>query len=167
MPFLIDGHNLIAFLPDITLEDPDDEAKLVNKLKGFAAGQRKKCTVIFDGGLPGGASRMSTRGVRVIFAAQGSNADSLIKGRIQKIRDARSWTVVTSDNEILRYARQRRMQTMSSPEFIRQLQARRPSSRRGEKENPKLSADEVEDWLEVFGGDDEGRAGAGKKTRKK
>ena len=35
MPYLIDGHNLIACLPDISLDDPNDEAQLVNKLKGF------------------------------------------------------------------------------------------------------------------------------------
>ena len=106
MPYLIDGHNLIASLPDIDLADPDDEAKLVQKLRGFVARQRNKCTVIFDGGLPGGFSAMSNASVKVIFAAsQHSNADSLLKRRISKIPDTRNWTLVSSDNELRDFAR--------------------------------------------------------------
>ena len=58
MPYLIDGHNLIACLPDIDLDDPNDEARLVNRLKGFAAKARSKCIVVFDHGLPGGPLKL-------------------------------------------------------------------------------------------------------------
>jgi S-adenosylhomocysteine hydrolase len=34
MPYMIDGHNLIGKLPDISLDDPNDEALLVQKLAG-------------------------------------------------------------------------------------------------------------------------------------
>ncbi len=33
MHYLIDGHNLIAQISDISLDDPDDEAKLVLRLE--------------------------------------------------------------------------------------------------------------------------------------
>ena len=56
MPFLIDGHNVIAALPDIDLEDPHDEAKLVLKLRAWTGQARRKAIVIFDGGIPGGYS---------------------------------------------------------------------------------------------------------------
>lgn len=36
MPFLIDRHNVIAALPDIALEDPDDEARPVVKLRAWS-----------------------------------------------------------------------------------------------------------------------------------
>jgi hypothetical protein len=36
MPFLIDGHNLIGALPDLDLDDPDDEARLVERLQRLA-----------------------------------------------------------------------------------------------------------------------------------
>jgi len=35
MPLLIDGHNLIGQIPDISLSDPDDEAKLVLLLRRY------------------------------------------------------------------------------------------------------------------------------------
>lgn len=153
MPYLIDGHNLIARLPDISLEDPDDEAKLVNKLKGFFAGKRSKCTVVFDGGLPGGRSPMSTHSVSVIFAAsRKTNADNVIRERIRKIRDARNWTVVSSDNEVLGFARQHRMKTKTSAEFVQDIQRKpRIQDSRGESPNVIVPKDEVEEWLDIFG----------------
>ena len=152
MPYLIDGHNLIARLPDIDLEDPDDEAKLVTKLRGFAAAQRKKCTVIFDGGLPGGKSLMSNKSVKVIFAsALHTNADSLLKQRIRKTRDAANWTLVSSDNEVLDCARRHKMKRMTSAEFARRLQRKsRHQDPRGEEIHVQVSADEVDEWLDKF-----------------
>jgi hypothetical protein len=35
MPYLIDAHNLIGQLEDLSLSDPNDEAILVTRLKAF------------------------------------------------------------------------------------------------------------------------------------
>lgn len=157
MPYLIDGHNLIAKLPDIDLSDPDDEAKLVNKLKGFVARRRTTCTVIFDGGLPGGASTLSTRSVKVIFAAaHHADADALIKRRIHKTRDARNWTLVTSDRKILAEARSQRMRQMSAADFARELaRGARTRSHGEEAEPPPQTDEEIDEWLDIFGIDDD------------
>ena len=50
MPILIDGHNLIGRLPAISLQDPDDEDKLVRLLKSYQARTGKSLTVVFDAG---------------------------------------------------------------------------------------------------------------------
>ena len=107
MPFLIDGHNVIAALPDINLEDPDDEAKLVVKLRAWSGRGRRKAIVVFDGGIPGGPSRvLSSPEVRVVFAARPhSTADRIIKERLGALPDAPNWTVVASDREVLDNAR--------------------------------------------------------------
>jgi len=159
MPYLIDGHNLIAHLPDISLDDdPNDEARLVNKLKGFAARTRKKCTVIFDHGLPGGSSSMSTRGVTVVFAAaQHSSADDLIKRRIGKIRDAPNWTLVSSDRAVLNHARSHRMKQMTSVHFAQLLNRRGAlEETRGEEIHPSVSPEEVDELFDAFGGEQDG-----------
>ena len=155
MPYLIDGHNLIAQLPDIDIDDPNDEAKLVNKLKGFVARAKTKCTVIFDGGLPGGHSSMSTRGVTVSFAAaQHSSADDLIKRRISNIKDAPNWTLVSSDRELLNHARSRRMKQMTSVQFAQLLNQRSAiEETRGEEIHPAISADEIDELFDAFGGE--------------
>ena len=153
MPFLIDGHNLIAALPDIDLADEDDEAKLVIKIRGFAARRQTKCTVIFDHGLPGGASRLSTNSVKVVFAAAArSNADALIKRRISKMRDAGNWTLVTSDREIRASARRQGMRQMSAEAFARLLGPKeRAKVSGGEPEKPTPSEDDTALWLRHFG----------------
>ncbi len=157
MPYLIDGHNLIAGLPDIRLDDPDDEAKLVNKLKSFVAGGGKKCSVVFDGGIPGGQSAMSNNAVKVTFAAaERSNADAIIKRRIQRARDAKYWIVVTSDHELLNFASSRGLRTMTSSEFGRLLRSSGEDQiDLGEEIDPKISDDDLEHWLRQFGDEDE------------
>ncbi len=156
MPYLIDGHNLIGKLTDIDLDDPDDEAKLVQKLMSFVARTGKKCTVVFDNGLPGGASKMSTKGVRVIFATSHSNADRVMIDRIRKERNPRAWIVVSSDNEVLSNARKYRMQLMKSVNFAAILQNPKQQVKPGREESPNLTLtpDEVEEWMQIFEGKD-------------
>ncbi|MGC9394322.1 MAG: NYN domain-containing protein [Anaerolineae bacterium] len=149
MPFLIDGHNVIAALPDIDLEDPDDEAQLVVKLRAWTGRERRKAIVIFDGGIPGGPSRvLSSSEVRVVFAARHySTADRIIKERLSHLPDAPNWTVVSSDHEVLDNARMTGAKTLSAQAFVERLNR----SFEVEKEKPEgASAAEVEMWLEVF-----------------
>ena len=149
MPFLIDGHNVIAALPDIDLEDPDDEAKLVVKLRAWTGRERRKAIVIFDGGIPGGPSRvLSSPDVRVIFAARHhTTADRIIKERLSHLPDAPNWTVVSSDHEVLDNARMTGARTLSAQAFVERLN----QSLEVEKEKPEgASVAEVEMWLEVF-----------------
>ena len=151
MPYIIDGHNLIGQLPDISLDDPNDEALLVQKLASFVARTSKRCVVIFDYGLPAGKSRMSTRAVQVVFASQRSNADRVMMERISKIKDPRNWVAVSSDHDVLESARLRKMQTLRSPDFASLLQAPPPVEiDAGEAADVALSADEVDEWLDFF-----------------
>jgi predicted RNA-binding protein with PIN domain len=150
---MIDGHNLIGQLPDITLDDPNDEALLVQKLIGFAARTRKRCVVIFDYGLPGGKSRMSTRDVQVVFASQRSSADRVMLERIGKIKDPRNWIIVSSDNDVLDAARARKMQVLRSTEFVDLMRSPpKPVIDAGERADVSLSSSEVDEWLDFFSG---------------
>ncbi|MBC7812658.1 MAG: NYN domain-containing protein [Burkholderiales bacterium] len=154
MPYLIDGHNLIGQLPDISLDDPNDEAQLVQKLSGFAARTSKHCVVIFDNGLPGGQSRMSTSAVQVIFAPHHQTADSVMLSRIRAERNPQPWTVVSSDNVVLDAARERRMAVLRSPEFAALLRPpAKPDPKKidaGEAADVHLSPKEVDEWLKLF-----------------
>ncbi|MCY3833841.1 MAG: NYN domain-containing protein [Chloroflexi bacterium] len=158
MPYLIDGHNLIASLPGSSLDDPDDEAKLVIRLRGFVARRRNQCTVVFDGGLPGGFSAMSNKSVKVIFAAdQRSSADRVIQRRIRRTPDPANWTLVSSDNELRQVASSRGMRQMKSAEFARLMQSGGSDlAEPGEEINPVIPDDELDHWLRVFGADGEG-----------
>lgn len=154
MPYLIDGHNLIGQLPDISLDDPNDEAKLVQKLRGFAARTGKRITVIFDAGLPGGKSHLSNQPVEVIFASSPGIADRLLLNRIEAIRDPGNWTVISSDREVLGVAKRRGMRCITSAEFAQKLSAPARKPRRDGDKPPgdrPVSPAEVDYWLEIFG----------------
>src|SRR5260221_14451426 len=115
--FLVDGHNLIGQLQDLSLEDPQDEAKLTVAIRRYCMRARIKATVIFDNGLPGGVSRqLSNSDVTVIFAPQGVRADALLMRRTREI-GVRDVVLVTSDRRILRLAFAYGIETLSSEEF--------------------------------------------------
>ena len=148
MPLLIDGHNLIGQLPGLRLDDPDDEAKLVARLRGYGARTRKRVTVVFDHGLPGGLSQsLSGGGVQVVFASAGRVADGILIERIRRARDPHGLTVVTSDGSVIAAARARGAQVMRSEEFAGQLSAPR---RDAGDQDVHLSPEEVDEWLDLF-----------------
>jgi len=150
MPYLIDGHNLIAHMPDLRLADPHDEAKLVERLRVYMARKGKRCTVVFDKGLPGGSSRdLSTHSVRVVFAHGGTTADAIILERIRETRDPGSLIIVSADHEITTAAQRRHMQVISPAHFAADLDAL--SVPDDSDPDPHLTPDDVERWLRLFG----------------
>lgn len=152
MPYLIDGHNLIGQIPGLSLDDPHDEAKLVERLKSVMARKRKRCTVVFDGGLPGGLSRdLSTHSVQAVFAHGGTTADAIIIRRIRQARNPAGLIVVSADREILQEAERRGARVVSPVAFVAEMQA--PEVRSDTDPNPRVSPGEVERWLRIFGPD--------------
>ncbi|MBN1873350.1 MAG: NYN domain-containing protein [Anaerolineae bacterium] len=149
MPYLIDGHNVVHALPDIDLEDPHDEVKLVYKLRAWAGRERRQVIVVFDGGIPGGTSReLSTPDVHVVFAArQHSIADRIIKERLRSLPDAPNWTIVSSDREVLDSAREVNACVITAQVFADRLSL--PPDAFKEKPDT-ISQAELEAWLKIF-----------------
>lgn len=149
MPYLIDGHNLIGQTPGLALDDPHDEAKLVALVRRHCMRQRRKATIIFDGGLPGGVSNLSNSDVAVIFASdRHASADDLILHRIAAEKNPTGFTVVTSDQRIAEAARARRMTVRPSAEFARALKP--AASAKKTKKESGLSEDEIDEWENLF-----------------
>jgi predicted RNA-binding protein with PIN domain len=175
MHYLIDGHNLIATLPGISLQDPDDEIKLILLLRSWAVARRKReVTVIFDGGLPGGyRQRLSSSRIQVVFASEGRTADSLLIGRINDVANPPEYTLVSSDRAVQAAAASRKMAFLSSDEFAKMLaEAEAPPKPKVQPaDEPVLSSDEMAEWLELFGPEPElkepARPPKGKKTAAK
>lgn len=158
MRYLIDGHNLIGQLPDLSLADENDEAKLVLRLVEFAAGRKARIVVVFDHGMPAGRSALSRGPVEVVFAGSHTNADRVIKERLAGEKQPAQWIVVSNDREVIAAAKARKIATVRSSDFAGQMAvlAPRPQRRTGAPpaDGPKLSADEVDAWLKLF---DEGK----------
>ncbi|MFZ4828580.1 MAG: NYN domain-containing protein [Phototrophicaceae bacterium] len=155
MPYLIDGHNLIGQLKDLSLSDPNDEAILVTRLKAFCARTKKKATVIFDRGIVGGKSSLSNSTVQVHFVATPREADDLMIKYIQNnIKNHADWTCVSSDERVLRVAKQKGMQIIRSKDFAEGHLNRPIAPPRSTKDgNVPMSKRELDEWLNLFGED--------------
>ncbi|MDJ0752953.1 MAG: NYN domain-containing protein [Ardenticatenaceae bacterium] len=162
MIYLIDGHNLIGKMPDIDLADPDDEEKLIGKLRDWARQSQKRTVhVYFDPGSLGGfGNLMGGSGIKVEFARMGQIADDLLIKKLRQIRNPQEYTLVTSDRAILDAARKKRVGYILSEEFAALLgedlsgkaeveETDQPADP-GEGEEVDLSADELQQWLAVF-----------------
>ena len=76
----------------------------------------------FDNAPPGFSGMKQVGTVRVKFARQGRSADLEIKERLSKLgKNARNWTVVTSDQSVQLAARSARAQVVTSGEFASDL----------------------------------------------
>ena len=152
MPLLIDGHNLIGakVFADIRLSDEDDEAKLVARLKVWKSRYPDKITVIFDRGVPGGRNvKMGGAGVDVIFAADPTQADYLIRRRLRK--PVPGLILVSNDAALLDEAFVHGVTAWRGDEFVARLAApKRPAPEPGHETEVRQTAAEVEQWLAIF-----------------
>ncbi len=154
---LIDGHNLIGQLADPRLDDPDDEEKLVRRLRAYRARVGEEITVYFDPGqtyfVP---PRRSEAGITIRYAGLGRQADQLIVRAITRHGHPQDLTVVTSDHAIQEIARSQGCRVLDSAEFAAELaQPARRMRRRGRPRSkpadvPHLTSQEVQEWLQVF-----------------
>jgi predicted RNA-binding protein with PIN domain len=150
MPYLIDGHNLIGRYPGISLEDPEDERKLLEVVAVFARYSRRKVIVFFDRGMDGAAPQFRAgRMVTAHFVPPPRKADDAIFDFLRGRRDLRGYTVVSSDAEVRDRARRAGAKVVASEEFARQVRA---LIQKGEKEKPSEEPKDIEEWLKLFGG---------------
>lgn len=154
MPIIIDGHNLIPKIPGINLSDLDDEMRLVEILQEYARLRRIKQIECFFDNAPSGHPRQRKFGtVLVQFARPGTTADSEIEDRLKRLgRQARNWTVVSSDQQVRWAARNAGSRDTSSEDFSAELQnifSQQEDSSTGDFD-PHVGKEEVDMWLEMF-----------------
>ncbi len=151
MHVLIDGHNLIGKLPDISLADRDDETKLLRRVQQYRARTGRRITVFFDGGVvykPGSTRKLG--GITIRYAPHGITADTLIVTQLRRERNPKEVLVVSSDRAIRHAARLAGVNIMSSDEFARTLAELRTSTTADANDLP-LPPEEVDEWLSIFG----------------
>jgi hypothetical protein len=150
---LIDGHNLIAQTPGLSLADLDDEQKLIVLLRKYVARRSARIIVVFDSGSPGGKSNeLSGGGVTAIFAGSNTIADRILIERIRELKKPGEWIVVSSDREVQLAAAHRHLIVWPSPVFAARLTAPLPSSVKPSlPAEAVVSKDDVNEWLNIFG----------------
>lgn len=150
MPYLIDGHNLIPKL-GLRLDSIDDEMELIGILQEFSRLERKQLEVFFDGAPTPQAGTRKLGTVTVHFVRLGMTADTAIRNRVKSLgKGAKNWTVVSSDRQVQAEARAAQAEVVSSDSFASQLRQARTSASKP-TDGRKLTNQEVEDWLKLFG----------------
>jgi hypothetical protein len=129
----------------------DDEEQLIKLLQKFQRVKRTKVEVFFDKA-PAGQARAKRYGnVTTHFVRQDLPADEAILQHLRRLgKDARNWSVVSSDRHVQTQAHALQAQVMSSEDFSMRLEEaiRQTSGPAGS--DGKLGESEVEEWLRIF-----------------
>jgi predicted RNA-binding protein with PIN domain len=157
MPYLVDGYNLAGISKRFSGRTSHAADEVVRFLNRFARLKKSRVTVVFDGFPPDWKpSQPLSRAfdaVRIIFTGSESDADTKIRGMIAAAADRRGWIVISTDHAVYNYARVHGLRALRSNEFINEVNALLEQHAKSSGEvNEKVSSNEVEYWLEVFGG---------------
>lgn len=153
MPYLIDGHNLIPKI-GLQLSNPDDEMELIHILQDFSRLKRQPVEVYFDGAPAASSGTRKLGTIKAHFISLGTSADSAMRARLNNMgKSAKNWVVVSSDREVQSSAKVNSANFISSEEFVKILQETRNTVQKKKREENKVSAKEVEEWMKVFGED--------------
>ncbi len=153
---VIDGYNLIHAMPELArlVENDLERARdgLVSKLAVFRSGRGVRVTVVFDGQSMVAQQGRPPGGIEVVFSRAPQNADAKIKTMLSLEKSPKSWTVVTSDNSIVRYARDYGAKTIPSAEFAAKLGSTIPNlgPNRPVPQDTPMTPAEVSEWEEYF-----------------
>jgi predicted RNA-binding protein with PIN domain len=116
MPWLIDGSNVLGAMH---VDRHSDEAKrgLVRLLASFARAKKTRVTCIFDGPEPASFG-LHLGAVSVVFSS-GRSADEII---IERARQGRGWSVVTSDRGLAARVQRREVAIVAPQKLIREME---------------------------------------------
>jgi hypothetical protein len=154
MSYIIDGHNLIPKIPGLSLAQLDDEAHLIRLLVTFCQKKKTRVVVFFDRAAPGHQAGSSFGAVTAIFVPERQKADDAIHAYLAvHRREARNFTVVSSDRQVQRDAASFHARVLSTEAFAAMLvkQNSPGAPGRSETEPVPLSAREVAEWEKIFG----------------
>jgi predicted RNA-binding protein with PIN domain len=153
MTYIIDGHNLIPNIPNLSLNMIDDELHLVKILIEYCRLRRKKINVYFDKAAPGHQGVEKFGLVTAHFVREGRTVDEVIIARLAKEgRNAKNITVISSDRVIQVSAREVGAKVIPSQVFAKEISSTEIgiSEEESEPSDITLSDDEVDEWLELF-----------------
>ncbi len=154
MLYLIDGHNLIPFVKGLSLNQMDDEMRLLELLQGYSRENRGHIEVFFDGAAPGWAGARNYGNILAHFVKKGKTADEAIRQRLDQLPAGSGVAVVSSDRQVQAEARNHRAEVIPSGVFAQNIQWKAPEpQKRKKKSQIELSDEEVDEWLDLFGGD--------------
>ena len=152
MSYLVDGNNVMGQRVGWHRDKPRARLSLLDELGAFSARKGASVAVVFDGApdefVPEGALY---RGVRVHYAARGSDADTRIKALVEASRERRTLRVVTSDRALADYVRLCGAEVIRSGEFRKLLEGAGEEGGGAGGQKREVRPDDTSHWLRYFG----------------
>ncbi|HVG21424.1 MAG TPA: NYN domain-containing protein [Blastocatellia bacterium] len=151
MAYIVDGNNVMGQTPGWHRDKAKARRQLLEQLADFAGIKKARITVVFDGGPdPTAPEGSAFRGVKVLYADRGSDADTRIEHLVESSPDSRGITVVTSDRRLASSVRSSGATVIRSGEFRKQVE-HALTSRSPADEGKPFEIHDVNAWLRYFG----------------
>jgi uncharacterized protein len=158
MTVIIDGYNLLHASGVFGRERgprgfEQSRLALLDMLADRLGAEAAKTIVVFDAarapdGLPG---RTTHRGIRVWFAREYPDADSLIEELVDDDHAPSSLVVVSSDRRLQVAARRKRAEAKGCEEWLAELRAKSRSPAEHDAKPAEPGPHDVEAWKRYFG----------------
>ncbi|MDA1041123.1 MAG: NYN domain-containing protein [Planctomycetota bacterium] len=158
MTLVIDGYNLLHASGVFGAERgrrgfEQSRIALLDLLLDLLGDEAAKTIVVFDAanapdGLPG---RCTHGPLRVWYAREYPDADSLIEEIVEDDTAPHDLVVVSSDRRLQVAARRRRATAVGSAEWLAEQRSRRQSGPPPDAKPPEPGPDDVERWKRYFG----------------
>ncbi len=150
MPYLIDGNNVMDQAGIQVEALTAARNRLISGLVHFVAANRVKVKVVFDGTpdeeFPHGRI---FKGVKILYAKPGSDADTSIKDIIKKASYRRDLILVSSDRALESFARRQGARVITAGKFRAMIQEAEGQLIAREKTGTPEPVN-VEEWLNFF-----------------
>jgi predicted RNA-binding protein with PIN domain len=152
---IIDAYNLMHKVSELRLllQQPQDVCvdTMASKLQGHFFGKGMKVILVFDGA----GKNKHEQNIEVKFAITGvgtdwGNADVLIKHLVEKSKNAKLMKIVSSDREIIWFAKECGCRVQSSEGFwgeVKDKRVERAEAYRDSKEKPDIVSRTEYDYL--------------------
>jgi len=154
--YLIDGNNVIGQRPGWHRDKEGARRRLILELANFVRIRKVRVGVVFDGApdpqFPEGSSY---RSVRIFFGRPSGSADDRIIEMVEKERNRKNMTVVTSDRQLAERVRVCGVRVIRSGEFRRMIEAAGDEIDVPDKSG--IENGEMSEWMRYFGVADDDR----------
>jgi predicted nucleic acid-binding protein len=152
---IIDAWNVCWKIPEIAELIPDNLSLARKKfnliIKSYFHNKKSVYKIIYDGQPGIISSKHEFKNQDIQFSRNPQSADQKILSFLKIQKNSSLWTLISSDRELTGRAKNAGVKIVSSQQFISKLQKTKVSSIvNSKKENPNLSKNEINDWLELF-----------------
>ncbi len=157
MSIIVDGYNYIGRSQELKLDDSAATDKVIYLMGQYCGRVKKTLTLVFDGNYYVHLANRKRRygRVMVIYTSPIYTADHAIKKMVknQGHRRRKSMLVVSSDGEILDYAKSHGAKVSKSEDFEALVYQELNRKKGIDRVNVQVTDEEVQEWLKIFGAD--------------